>query len=215
VKPAQFVQLPRTACLILLFVGLVLCATEARANGRTEEIDQWNPPALYGAVNIGSDFGFILGQSFVPTATNLTSVEIWFGDATQVYQETPVRVTIWKSESLDFTSGVLVGTVVQLVPEGPPPDRLAGASRDTSSPVFRFEPALPLEPGEVYVIQAAEDQYPSDTDLSWKIGGAYPYGIGIKDGSQNWADFAFRTFTDPELTATKLSTWGAIKSMFN
>lgn len=200
---------------VLLLAGLLLCAGGVWANGRTEVVDQSNPPAQYGAVNIGSDFGFILGQSFVPTATNLTSVEIYFRDATPVYQETPVRVTIWKSESLDFTSGILVGTVVQLIPEGPPPDGLVGASRDTSSPIFTFESALPLEPGEVYVIQVAEDQYPSNTDLSWRLGLNYPYGIGIIDGAQYGSDFAFQTFTDPELSSVDGTTWSAIKAMFD
>jgi hypothetical protein len=204
----------RLACFVLPLAGLLLCAGGVRANGRTEVVDQSNPPAQYGAVNIGSDFGFILGQSFVPTATNLTSVEIYFADNTPVDQETPVRVTIWKSESLDFTSGILIGTVVQLVPEGPGVDRGLGPRVNQSSAVFPFEPALPMEPGEVYVIQVAEDQFPSNTDLSWRAGQAYPYGVGIKDGAPT-ADRAFQTFTDPDMTSAKRTTWGALKVMFD
>jgi hypothetical protein len=201
--------------LVIALAGSLVFAGGALADGRTEVVDQSCPPAGYGAVNIGSDFGFELGQQFVPTGTNLTSVEIYFGDATPVYQETPVRVTIWKSESLDFTSGVLVGTVVQLVPEGPQGGERAAASRDTTSPTFSFVPPLPLEPGETYVIQVAEDQYPSNTDLSWRIGVPYPYGIGIRDGTQNWGDFAFQTFTDPELTYIDWTTWSALKALFD
>ena len=199
----------------LLLAVLLLSAGGLQANDRTEVVDQSNPPVGTGAVNIGSDFGFILGQSFVPTATNLTSVEIYFADNTPVDQETPVRVTIWKSESLDFTSGILIGTVVQLVPEGPGVDRGLGPRVNQSSAVFPFEPALPMEPGEVYVIQVAEDQFPSDTDLSWRTGEPYPYGVGIKDGAPTWADFAFQTFTDPDITSTEAMTWGASKAMFN
>ena len=207
----------RLVRLAPLLVALLLSAAGLQANDRTEVVDQSNPPVGTGAVNIGSDFGFILGQSFVPTAMNLTSIEIYFADNTPVDQETPVRVAVWKSESLDFTSGILIGAVVQLVPEGPGVDGDLGPRAHQSSAVFPFDPALPMESGEVYVIQVAEDQFPSNTDLSWRVGGPYPSGTGIKDGEPLWggSDFAFQTFTDPDVTSTEAMSWGALKASFD
>jgi hypothetical protein len=195
--------------LILL---IVFCAQPATAD---EIIDQSNPAIGTGATNIGSDLNFELGQSFTPTAENLSSVMIYFAENTATDKNTPVRITIWKSDSLDFTSGLQIGTKVQIVPEGPSADDDPFTPVHRSTAIFTFNPPLIVESGEVYVIQISEAQVPSNTDLSWRAGGSYPGGMAIKDGQPTyWSDRSFQTFTEPNIVHSQAMNWCGVKSLF-
>lgn len=193
----------------------LLIAICAQADMRAEVLDQSNPSIGSGATNIGSDLNFELGQSFTPTAGNLSSVKIYFAENTGTDKTTPVRMTIWKSNSLDFTSGLLIGTVVEWVPEGPGADDDPSTPVHRSTAVFTFSPPLFIEPGEIYVIQIAENQVPSNTDLSWRAAPPYPGGMAIKNGQPTyWPDFGFQTFTDPDVVPARTTTWSRVKSMY-
>jgi len=182
--------------LILSLVSFSIYVNEIYAGTSAEIVDQSNSMAPFGAVNIGSDFGFILGQQFVPTASTLSSVNIGFRDNTSTDDTTNVRITIWQSPSLDFTLGTLVGSVTKLVSEGPSFDDDLGTTVHEQTINFQFSPPLSLTPGLTYVIQVEEDDFPSSTDLSWTAGTSYSGGIAIKDGAAGpFSDLTFATFT--------------------
>lgn len=198
--------------LWVLSVAL-FCSSPA---AQSECLDEVNPPLTFGATNVGSDFGFELGQSFIPEVFNLSSVEIFFGDNTPIDQTTPVKLSIWRSNSLNFTTGTLVGAVTQQVPEGPGVDTDPSSPANQSSAIFVFNPPLAVESGKVYVIQVEEDQFPSNTDLSWRAGQQYPKGQAIKDGGNGpWSDWAFQTFaTQCTPLPAEETTWGRVKSRY-
>jgi hypothetical protein len=126
--------------VILVFVVAIFSANPVLSS---ECLDESNLPRMYGAINIGSDFGFELGQSFIPEVFELSSVEIVFADNTATDLTTPVKMSIWKSNSLDFATGTLVGSVTQLVPEGPGVDTEPSTPAHQSSAIFVFNPPVP------------------------------------------------------------------------
>ena len=89
-------------------------------------------------------------------------------------------------------------------------------SAHRSSAVFDFVPALAMDVGETYVIQVGEDQSPSNTDLSWRVGLSYPFGQAIKDGGPSpfWTDRAFRTYGPLCPVPVEVSTWGNVKALY-
>lgn len=178
------------------------------------QVDQTALPGG-GAINIGSDFGFVLGQSFVPSNATLTAVEIFFADNTSTDHTTPVTITIWKSPLVNFTTGTMVGSVAEMVPEGPSVDT-DPAPAHQSSFVFTFNPPLIVEVGATYVIQVAESQTPSNTDLSWRATTGYGPGMAIKDGVvAPFEDYAFTTFGLSCTVPVEVTSWGRVKALYD
>lgn len=201
------------ARLITCAAAALVCAAAPLAAQCPAQVDQVALP-VGGATNIGSDFGFELGQSFVPANATISAVEIFFAENTSVDQTTPVRLTIWKSSSYDFTTGTLVGSVMEMVPEGPSVDTDPSPAHQ-SSYVFAFDPPLVVEVGATYVIQVAEDQTPSNTDLSWRGGDTYASGEAIKDGSAAvFPDWAFKTFGLSCTVPVETTSWGRVKALY-
>jgi len=142
---------------------------EASGHGLVDQgyTGPWNTgSAPFGAISFGTGPTVQpAGQTFTPTASELTGVDIFLADFDPQDLSDTYTITIWKDFQSSSNLGTMVGSISKVVTD-------SGETDDNNPFVahFHFNNPIPLEAGTLYFIQVE-----SGTILFWLARNFDPY----------------------------------------